>query len=613
MKKIYLSLFALALASISFAQSNAAVSRRLVTEIEEPHSNSDIEKAGGDLVWSSNFTTAADWTIDNDGQTMPGFGWAITTSSNSWALNNINSTSDGAFADLNNGDPTLAVPNQALDVVYTMTNTTPIDITASASNGLIIDFLQYGARFNDAQEIYISTDGTNFTLVGSNADIDVYSQTGGAPYTNPTLKAINISSLVAGETQLWIRFQWTTAFPGSASNPNVWVTYGWMIDDVRVTEAFPDDFKVSKVFSHDVVNAWNYAQTPNEQTASTVVGVWVSNEGGSVQTKTINLDILLSAASVYSGATTAVTLNPGESDTVWFDTGFTPSALGVYTINASIAADGVLTNNTASETFEITDFIFGHNFALGTGKISFTDEEEIGIGNQYQMQADQLLKGIDVNFATVTNAGMFLDVYVFEIVAGSIQDVNNIDVVNFSYQIPTPVSTSAVTSILLPTPYTLEAGKTYLAILKGFQSSTEKFAIKSSAKGDEDFSTVCFGPFGASNAVNYFSGWGSAPAVKLNFNPVLEINEANSDVSISEIYPNPSSAETFISYSVENTNTISINLVDVTGKVVKSWATATQNAGEHTVSFNAAELNAGVYFVNIATENSVVTKKFIKK
>lgn len=614
MKKVYLSLIALALVGSSFAQSNAIATKKFATTIEESHSNSNVEKAGGDIVWSSNFSNASDWTIDNDGQTGADFGWTIGTANNTWAFSSvINSTSDGAFAQVNNGDPTATVPTQALDVVYTMTTTNPIDITTAAPNGLIIDFLQYGARFNDAQEIYISTDGTNFTLVGSNDDLDQLTASGGAPYTNPTAKSINISSYVTAATQLWVRFQWTTAFPSQATNPNVWVTYGWMIDDVRVTEAFPDEFKVSKVFTHDIVNGWNYSQTPDEQTASMVVGAWISNEGGSSQAKTLDIEIKQGSTVVYTGTTPATTLAPGEIDTVWFDTGYVPTGLGTYTVTATLAADDVATNNSAFETTETTDYLFGHNYTLGTGKISFTDEVEIGIGNLFEMQADQLLKGIDVNFATGTTAGMFVDVYVFEIVAGSIQDPNNIDVVNFQYQIPTPVSTSSVTTIVLPSAYTLEAGKVYLPIIKAFQSSSEKIAIKSSSKGDEDLSTVCYGPFGAGDVVNYFVGWGSAPAVKLNFNPVLEINEANSDVTIAEVFPNPTSGETAINYSVENAHNVTINVLDVTGKVVKAMAQGTQTAGEHTVSFNASELNAGVYFVNIATENSVVTKKFIKK
>ena len=57
--------------------------------------------------------------------------------------------------------------------------------------------------------------------------------------------------------------------------------------------------------------------------------------------------------------------------------------------------------------------------SLGTGKLNFSDEAEIGIGNIYEIQADQLLKGIDVAFATGTTAGIFIDVFVFEMPSGN--------------------------------------------------------------------------------------------------------------------------------------------------------------------------------------------------
>lgn len=618
MKKFYLSALAIGSIFCGFAQkvpqSQIIAKKTLATEVPASKGDTYTPK-GGVTVWSNDFSTPGDWTIDNDGIAAANYGWDIGATEQSWLFTQvINSTSDGNFAEVNNGTST----TPEVGVTYTITSAAPIDVNALAggSNNYILEFLQYGALFNDAQEVYISTDGTSWTLAGSNADIEPLTASGGAAYTNPTLKSINLSGILPGGTNsLWIRFSWTSQFP-SSTNPNAWVAYGWMIDDVSIRVADPDEFKLHAVYTHDIFNAWDYYQTPQAQVIPSTIGLYISNEGGAVQTKTLSVNFDLGGSSVYTGTTAPVTLQPGESDTVWFNTGYTASTIGTYTISATLPSDANDANNTASESFEVTDFIYGHNHALGTSKLSFTDQAEIGIGNIYEIQANQLLKGIDVAFAGGTGgttAGIFVDVFVFEMASASVQDPGNFDVVNFAYQIPTPAPTTGITTIQLPTPVTLEAGKMYFAMLRTSQTATEKLAIKTSAKGDQDFSTVCYGPFGENDAVNYFVGWGVAPAVKLNFNPVVGINETNGNVAISQVYPNPTSGETTINYSIANAENVKVLVVDVTGKVVKTVENGLQLAGDHSVSFDAAGLASGAYYVNIVTEASTVTQKFIKK
>ena len=38
-------------------------------------------------------------------------------------------------------------------------------------------------------------------------------------------------------SSVWIRFSWTTNYPNQATDPNVWITYGWCIDDVQIAES----------------------------------------------------------------------------------------------------------------------------------------------------------------------------------------------------------------------------------------------------------------------------------------------------------------------------------------------------------------------------------------
>lgn len=59
--------------------------------------------------------------------------------------------------------------------------------------------------------------------------------------------------------------------------------------------------------------------------------------------------------------------------------------------------------------------------------------------------------------------------------------------------------------------------------------------------------------------------------------------------------PNPVTAQTEIRYTLPSANFISLKLYDATGKEVKVLYAGTQSEGEHHVTFNTADLAAGIY------------------
>ena len=237
MKKSYLLMISLSVGLTSFGQNlKERISFGESEKFKTDFTTNEIKaKPGlkpfnnkGVTIWSDDFTTPSNWTINNDGQTGSTFGWTIDAVNDGWwSTNGITSTSGGNYAELSNGDPTQGT--QALNVTYTLTTASALNlITLGGSEEVTLEFEQYGARFNDLQEIQISTDnGSTWTTVGDNLDKPVLSTSGGSPYPNPDLKRINLAPhlTAATATSVMIRFSWTTNFPSSASNPNVWVTY----------------------------------------------------------------------------------------------------------------------------------------------------------------------------------------------------------------------------------------------------------------------------------------------------------------------------------------------------------------------------------------------------
>lgn len=327
-------------------------------------------------LWSDDFSNPATWTIDNSGQTGATFGWNINSTSQGWwstAGISANGTSGGNNAELVNGNPTLSPGTQALGVTYTMTTANAIDIASlGGTNQVSLQFKQFGARFNDLQQIQISTDGTNFVTVGDNLDKDVLSQSGGAPYPNPETKIINLATfLSANPTSVWVRFSWTTNFPSSATNPNVWVAYGWYIDDVKIVTNPNNDLTVASSFWG--TTGLNYYQIPTTQVAPIEVTSSVFNGGlNSLTGAFLKADVLSGANNVFSGTSPLTAIASLDSADLTLSTTFTPPAtVASYTLKRSISL-GNLPNGqilTGSLSTPGAGYITGNNIATtgGTG------------------------------------------------------------------------------------------------------------------------------------------------------------------------------------------------------------------------------------------------------
>lgn len=92
------------------------------------------------------------------------------------------------------------------------------------------------------------------------------------------------------------------------------------------------------------------------------------------------------------------------------------------------------------------------------------------------------------------------------------------------------------------------------------------------------------------------------------YNTTLGINELNKELNV-DVYPNPFNAELQINGS-ELTDAVSIQLIDVTGKVMMSEVVVAVN---NSVTLSTASIQQGTYFVQIVSGNGLkITKKVVK-
>lgn len=607
MKKVYLSIFLAGLGcNLSYGQyAPKAFTANEISKIQPKEGNgASTQKALGIEFWADDFSTPATWTVDNSGQTGATFGWSIDAVKDGWwaPTTAIASTSEGNFAELTNGNPTLSPGTQALNVVYNLTTATPIDLTTYGTD-ITLSFEQYGARFNDLQEIQISVDGTNFIPVGDNSNYAVLSQSGGSAYPNPALKLINLSTFISGATQLWIRFSWTTAYPSQATNANVWVAYGWYIDDVALTTN--PDYDLAVDASYWGTAGLNYYQIPTTQVAPIDFSVELTN-GGTMPMTNIALNVDINAGA-FVGTSTPVTIAPLASDSVGITTQFTPSVVGTYAVTRSLTStevDDVPVNNVlAPINFSVTNYIYARDNGTVAGSTS-NGTDGFETGNYYDIWTNQTLRGINVRLAggaTGTTIGEEIFAKLYSV------DPANGDFIYEGESDPLIVAAGNLNTnlvMVLQNPVNLIANTTYLAVVGSYGTG-----LKVSNAGTSEPQT--------SFLLDMFDGtWyyqTSTPYVRLNFDPTLGMEESANEISLGNVFPNPTSGATTIDYSIANASNVNVEIVDVTGKVIYTANKGTQDAGANQISFDASTFNNGVYYVTISTEESTVTRKFIKK
>jgi hypothetical protein len=83
------------------------------------------------------------------------------------------------------------------------------------------------------------------------------------------------------------------------------------------------------------------------------------------------------------------------------------------------------------------------------------------------------------------------------------------------------------------------------------------------------------------------------------------------DYALIQNYPNPFNPSTQIAYSIKETGFVSLKVFDILGREVASLVNEEQNAGVHTVQFNASHFSSGIYFYRLESGSFVQTNKMM--
>lgn len=634
MKKIYITLFAIVI-SLS---TNAQISNNIVNNISSYKEFNDLvthdnqlfnpiinnSSSSMNIIWESDFSDPNDWLLDNNGQNGGAYGWSIDGTNDSWYFNNpISSTSGGNYAELSNGSA--ASGTQVLNMTYNMTMAQPIDIGAAiGSSNAILSFEEYGARFNDLQAVQISTDGINFVTIADNLSYQVLAQAGGSAYPNPSLREIQLSQyLQANTSTVWIRFSWTTNYPSSATNPNVWITYGWYIDDVKIYESPAN----SITMTDEVMGGWwveylntggigqDYTFNPISQANVNPYAfeAVISNEGTVSQDITMYAEVFESGNSIFSTASNAINLASSTQDTFVCNSFFTPINTGVYEIKMWSVADSLGLGNiyTYSDTAIKSTVVTGpgtlwgniygkdYNQDFGYRKIS-TNTNSTESASTFHMYNDEVLYSIDAQISDWSVAGGQVYAVLYEEVPGA-------DPILFDQSDDYSIQSGDLgnwISIPFNSPQDLISGVSY-RIAVGSYISPDSVGINASI-GDGSYSSQSWFDKDDSN------GNGSPTWYSTSFIPMLRMNfdsgsfNAVSDVekTIFTTYPNPNKGVFTIELSEVAKHDISVN--NALGQTVYS---TTINEIKNIIDLT--NFDKGIYTIELKDENAIYIQKII--
>jgi len=589
MKKIYASIFAVALASSVLAQTktqdiqpagkNTTFSNKVLP--------SNVRTLKGANIWSNSCDDIADWTLTNT--SSPALDWSYETDAMiapraEFQPLGFTTVSDGFLFINSDAAGAGATQNAIIEIANS--------IDLSAENDVVLSFQQAYRNYQEKRTVSVSGDNgatwTDFVIHDGSSDVN-------ANTANPETYIINISAVAGGQSNVLFRFKYEGTFD-----------WFWAIDDVSINVLDDNDLKAKTNF-FGTNGPWGallpYYQIPSAQVTAIEFGSVVDNIGKVAQPNTV-LNVTTGA---FTG-TSAMSFSslPGASDTVMATTAFTPAAaVANHTVNYVVSSDSTDVNpsdNSGVMEFAVSQYIFARDNGTSDGG-SYNSGEAYEVGNIFDITTTADIYAIDVQISGSSEVGAQFSTVLYSIEPSDGSFVTMAESQDYTIT-QSDIDNNAVITMVLDLKQTLNGGESYLVVSRAYgDGGATNDVVVSTGGSSEDQTTYYFD--GTDNTWYYTT---STPAVRMNFDMSLGVEENALTMELGQNFPNPFNGVTTISYSLTSNETISIEVTDVAGKVITVLNEGTKGAGTYTTTFNSSDLEAGVYFYTLSNGTSSTTK-----
>ena len=621
MKKFYLlTLSALTAIAVNAQKNGPSVKKQKVFAVEQQPNQkpANTEKA---TIWESDFSDAADWAVAHDAAdcsldfsigsvscagSYPIVDIASTTASNGWAM---------VDSDLYGG---ATGGNEVEDSWLTMA--VPVDL--SAYPNVIIEFETFYRAYSYEKPFIVVGVGDGAGNVtwptDLNPDYDestnpnVYAALPANvdnPTANPYKVQIDISAAAGGQSEVYIRFNWTGTWG-----------YAWFIDDFKILEQPENDVVLNtEVFVGVNNEGIEYGRTPITQLDDSYeVAAYGENFGSTTQT---NVAVDVDFGSISYNYAVGDVLSTDEIVVSNIETPALAVGLyeGTYTVSSTeeVVGGDNYGNNSLERNFEVTTDVYSQDgidvqpasiLSLGSlGSNSFTSElSNTVLAAMYHMrETENQVNGIQIALANNSAEGAELTISIIDTAVfladgiGAVTGINGNYAESGIYALTADDIANGYANIFFDAPVTLAPSAYFFA--------ANCYYIEDQAVRVLDDQTVTQ-PWYASmiHLVTDGSSYsnGNALAIRvLSGSAGIEETENN----IFNVYPNPAIDVINVTFT-ENFNG-SVSILNVTGKEVM---TSTVNGAQLSVSTDG--LSSGVYYVKVNDGmTSQIAKVVVKK
>ena len=493
--------------------------------------------------------------------------------------------------------------NSSYGIPEAATLTSPmLDLSAASGEFVALTFDQFFAEWQPdetAEHCYIgvSTDGIAWT------EIEINEGVGREARPNPEKISWDITDLIAGEeATVWVRFRWDGAW-----------NYGWQIDNVQIEDINESDLAILTAY-RNYDGGIVYSQVPQAHAQEFIIGAVIKNIGHIEQTN-IKFNYVISGpdgTEVASGISTAFipSLVNGQQDTLLHETGYTPDELGNYTIEwtaiSDDADDATIDNTLEDAFFELTEYTMALDYDLGPiSEISNWPLKtgEAYFGNLMSFQVNDEATALIVQITDYTeNLGEVIKGAVWEFVEEGTEwslvfDSNEHDV--------TEDDLGGFVTFDLE-EFEVNPTSLYLFCAYQYASTPQPMFVR---QGDIGFNNLQGKDDEYLNR-GFFDR--AAPIVRVRLNPGEVGLTETVQKNVLAVYPNPATEQINVTLSTNSESSSQVNLVDLSGKIIQTLQVGQSNETS-IVQFNIANLQAGVYFIELINEKGKEIEKVVKK
>jgi len=474
----------------------------------------------------------------------------------------------------------------------------------------------------------------------------------------------DITSILAGATDLenvQLRFYWPFGEQGGTSN----ITnshYFWMVDDVAITQIPDNDLRAGVTFYnnyHDLAEAWDnseiadedyvasfeYRNQPNYSLRPFNYAMEVENVGSEVQTG-VQLEVTLEDPEGNTETFTsepAISIEPGATETIFINEVvpdfFNDPEDGLYVSEFQVIQDqedfnpvdnfgtargmrissdgseGAIFQNGLSYTGSFTDrgndHIWGQRYKFTENEAANTviTHVEFLLLNSEDFAETQVGELMYVNVRQGSVFGEEDDSFVFFGEDNLEYEGDDIEYETSEDELYDGGTTLNWASFELPNPVLVDPNEIY----------TAEFRVPI-AGGDIIFPTLAGNNEENGGGVGYDfqgDGWFIASDatifIRFRTNSILSVDEVSVEdgIELVQNYPNPVVDQTRISFKLPQSSNVSLEIRDISGKLIDKQVLGIRPAGVTNHEYNASNLSSGVYMYSILTDQGSVSRKMI--